>query len=176
MSSIGAYKTALFIEAILFIILGCIAIAGPQFFTVAFEFLVGALFIASGIVQCIRLIQNREGSSPWAPLLTALFNIALGALLLFFPIAGVFSLTYLLIAYFFVDGGSKIYYALELRSFPKWGWILFSGILSIVLGLLILTGLPGTAFWALGLLIGINMLFFGAALFGLALNLPKRIF
>lgn len=175
MSLLTAYKTGLFIEAIVFILLGCLAVAGPQFFTLAFELLIGALFIASGIVQCIRLIQNREGASFWTHLFVALFNILLGVLLLFFPLAGIFSLTYLLIAYFFVDGISKIYYAFELRNFPKWGWILISGILSLALGGIILTGLPGTAFWALGLLIGINMLFFGGALFCLAYKMPKRI-
>lgn len=175
MSLLSAYKTGLYIEAILFVILGCLAISGPQFFTLAFELLVGALFIASGIIQCIRLIQNRETTSFWTHLFVALFNIALGALLLFFPLAGIISLTYLLIAYFFVDGISKLYYAFELRNFPKWGWIFISGLLSLALGILILTGLPGTAFWTLGLLIGINMLFFGLALFCLAYNLPKRI-
>jgi uncharacterized membrane protein HdeD (DUF308 family) len=88
------------------------------------------------------------------------------------PVQGTLSLTAVLIAFLLVEGALTIMYALEHRSRPsgRWGWMLASGILDLLLGILLLAGLPGTALWALGLLIGINMLFGGWALVFMALH------
>ena len=87
-------------------------------------------------------------------------------LLLAWPLHGTLSLTAVLIAFLLLEGGVSIMYALEHRSglSGRWGWMLASGIVDVVLGLLLFAGLPGTALWALGLLIGINLLFGGWAL------------
>ena len=63
-------------------------------------------------------------------------------------------------------------YALEHRTglSGRWGWMLASGILDIVLGVLLILGLPGTALWAIGLLLGLNLLFGGWALILMALH------
>ena len=87
------------------------------------------------------------------------------------PASGVLSLTYLLIVFFLVEGIATIMYAVEHRSqYPgRWGWMLVSGIVDVILALIIVMGLPGTAAWAIGLLVGINMVFGGIALISLAL-------
>jgi uncharacterized membrane protein HdeD (DUF308 family) len=56
------------------------------------------------------------------------------------------------------------------RDSDSWGWMLFSGIIDIVLGAMLFAGLPGTALWALGLLIGINMVFGGWSLIAMSLS------
>lgn len=168
MTSQTSFKSLLYFEAILFIILGMIAIALPQFFTIGLELLIGSLLIAGGIIQFIRLFQAKDAPGFWGSFFGAIFSIILGALFLIYPIAGILSLTYLLILYFLIDGAAKLYFAYQLKSFQNWGWILFSGILSLALAALIFSGLPGTAIWTLGLLVGINMLFFGFSLIGLA--------
>lgn len=173
MHTLSNYRGFLYFEAVLFMLLGCAAIAIPQFFTIGLELLIGTLFLVGGIVQLIRLIQSADAPGFWSTLFGALFSFILGGMLLFYPILGVLSLTYLLIAYFWVDGATKVYYSMQLQSYQRWGWLLFSGLISFALGILIFTGLPGTALWAIGLLVGINMLFFGATLFGFTLNLPK---
>lgn len=167
------FKVVLFFEAILFILLGLIAIAAPQIFTFGVTLLIGAIFLAAGIVQIIHLFQINESQGFWATLMSAILNLAIGALMLFFPLAGIFSLTYLLIAYFLIDGILKIYYSFNLKAYQRWGWVLFSGLLSLGLAALIYTGLPGSAVWVVGLLVGINMLFFGGSVLGLAFSLPK---
>lgn len=167
------YRSLIYFEAVFFMLLGLAAIALPHVFTLGFELLIGSLFVVGGIVQLIRLFQSWDAPGFWGTLFSALLNLVIGCLLLFYPLVGVLSLTYLLIAYFLIDGITKIYYAFQLKRFEKWGWIVFSGILSLILAALILTGLPGTAVWALGLLIGINMFFFGFSLFGLGSSLPK---
>ena len=97
--------------------------------------------------------------------------ITLGVVLLFWPISGTISLTLVLIAFFIVEGIVSIMYAIEHRNqlTGQWGWMLLSGIIDLILAAIIFAGLPGTAVWALGLLVGINMLFGGAALIAMAL-------
>lgn len=171
MEQLSKYRGLIYFEALLFVLLGIAAIAIPQAFTIGIELLVGSLFVIGGIVQLIRLFQSWEAPGLWGTLLSALLNIVVGCLLLFYPLVGILSLTYLLIAYFLIDGFSKIYFSLQIKGYEKWGWILFSGIISLFLAAIIFSGLPGTAVWTLGLLVGINMLFFGFALFGLASSL-----
>lgn len=174
MEKISNYRGLIYFEAVFFMLLGIAAIAIPQIFTVGIELLVGSLFLVGGIVQFIRLFQSWDAPGFWGTLGNALLNLVLGGVLLFYPILGILSLTYLLIAYFLVDGLSKIYFSTQLKGYEKWGWIAFSGIISLLLAGLIFSGLPGTAVWTIGLLLGINMLFFGFGLFGLASAIPEK--
>jgi uncharacterized membrane protein HdeD (DUF308 family) len=82
-----------------------------------------------------------------------------------------FSLTAVLIAFLMLEGVVSIFYALEHRRglSVRWGWMLASGILDLVLGGILLAGLPGSAVWALGIIIGINMIFGGWSLIAMAL-------
>lgn len=174
MNGVASFKNLLYFEAVLFILLGIIGIVIPQFFTIGLELLVGCLLIGGGIIQLIRLFQDKDAPGFWGTFFGAIFSLILGALFLIYPVAGVLSLTYLLILYFLLDGFAKIYFSMQLKSFQNWGWILFSGLLSLALAVLIITGLPGSATWVLGLLVGINMLFFGFSLFGFASMIEQR--
>ena len=108
-------------------------------------------------------------------LVSAIIAIAAGVVLLLWPVNGTLSLTLVLIAFFIVEGGASIFYAVEHRDqlSGRWGWMLVSGIIDLILAAIILAGLPGTASWALGLLVGINMVFGGAALIAMALAARK---
>ena len=92
------------------------------------------------------------------------------------PISGAFSLTFLLIAFFIIEGVVSVMFALDHRRelAGAWGWMLASGIVDLVLATVILAGLPGTAAWAIGLLVGINLTFGGVALVAMALQ-ARRI-
>jgi uncharacterized membrane protein HdeD (DUF308 family) len=92
-------------------------------------------------------------------------------MLLIWPLTGVLTLTLLLIVFFVIEGVASIMFALEHQRelSGRWGWMLASGIVDLVLAVIILSGLPVTAAWALGLLVGINMLFGGWALIVMAL-------
>jgi len=87
-------------------------------------------------------------------------------------LSGVVTLTLVLIVFFTIEGVASIMFALEHKGelSGRWGWMLASGIIDLILAAIILAGLPGTAAWALGLLVGINMLFGGSALIGMALH------
>ena len=95
-----------------------------------------------------------------------------GGWLLARPVSGAVSLTILLVAFFIIEGVVTIMFALDHKRelSGRWGWMLVSGIVDFVLGAMILAGLPSTAIWAIGLLVGINMVFGGTALIAMALH------
>jgi uncharacterized membrane protein HdeD (DUF308 family) len=107
----------------------------------------------------------------WWSLISAIVAIAAGVVLLIWPVSGGISLTLVLIAFFVIEGIASIMYAIEHRNqlTSQWVWMLVSGIIDLILAGIIFAGLPGTALWALGLLVGINMVFGGAALIAMAL-------
>jgi uncharacterized membrane protein HdeD (DUF308 family) len=99
-------------------------------------------------------------------------GIVVGAVLLASPLTGAFSLTLVLVAFFLVEGAVSIMFALDHKRelSGQWGWMLVSGIIDLGLAIMIFAGLPSTAAWAVGLLVGINMIFGGSALIAMALH------
>ena len=91
-------------------------------------------------------------------------------------VGGAVSLTLVLIVFFLIEGIASIMYAMEHRQqlSGRWGWMLASGIADLILAAMIFAGLPGTGAWALGLLVGINMLFGDSALIAMALHARAR--
>jgi uncharacterized membrane protein HdeD (DUF308 family) len=159
-------------EGIALVILGVLAMLAPVLASVAIAAFFGWLLLVSGIVGLIATLRTRAAPGFAWSLLSAIVGIVAGALLLGWPVQGALSLTAVLIAFLLVEGGVTIFYALEHRSglSGRWGWMLASGIVDLVLGIALFAGLPGSALWALGLLIGINMLFGGFALIAMALH------
>ena len=158
-------------EGIILIILGIAAIALPPIATLAFTIIIGWVFLISGVVGLFTTFWARHVPGFWWSLISAIIGIAAGVVLLLWPITGTLSLTLVLIAFFFIEGIVSIMYAIEHRNqlTGRWGWMLVSGIIDLILAGIIFAGLPETAVWALGLLVGINMLFGGAALIAMAL-------
>lgn len=159
------------IEGIVLVILGLLAILVPQIASLAVTILLGWLFLVSGVLGLVASFWARGAPGFWWSLLSAVLTIVVGVLLLGWPVAGVLSLTYLLIAFFFIEGVASVMFAVEHRRelTNGWVWMLLSGIVTLALGVIILAGLPGTAAWALGLLVGIDMVFGGSALVAIAL-------
>jgi uncharacterized membrane protein HdeD (DUF308 family) len=159
------------VEGILLVILGLIAIVLPPLATLAFTIIIGWVFLVSGIMGLITTFWARGAPGFWWALVSAIIAIAAGIVLLLWPISGTLSLTLVLIAFFVVEGIASIMYAIDHRNqlSGRWGWMLVSGIIDLILAAIIFAGLPGTAAWALGLLVGINMVFGGVALIGIAL-------
>jgi uncharacterized membrane protein HdeD (DUF308 family) len=164
-------------EGILLLILGTLAILVPAIASLAATVFFGWLLLLSGIVGLITTIRARRAPGFWWSLLSAIVGVVAGALLIGWPLQGTLSLTSVLIAFLLVEGAASIFYALEHRAgLPsRWGWMLASGILDVALGVILFAGLPGTALWALGLLIGINMIFGGWALIMMVLSTPSEV-
>ncbi len=158
-------------EGVMLILLGAAAIILPVIATLAFTLVIGWLFLISGGVGLVTTFWMRNAPGFWWALLSAVIAIAAGVVLILWPISGTLSLTLVLIAFFAVEGIATLMYAFEHRAqlSGRWAWMLASGIVDLILAGIIFAGLPGTATWALGLLVGINMLFGGTAMIGMAL-------
>ncbi|KQZ02067.1 hypothetical protein ASD45_15295 [Pseudolabrys sp. Root1462] len=163
-------------EGIALLILGAIAILIPPLATLAVTILFGWLFLVSGVIGLVTTFWMRNAPGFWWALVSAALAILAGGWLLAQPIAGALSLTLILIAFFLIEGIASIFFALDHRRelSGQWGWMLASGIVDLVLSGMLLMGLPSTAVWALGLLVGINMLFGGIALIAMALHARKE--
>jgi uncharacterized membrane protein HdeD (DUF308 family) len=171
-SAIHKHWVLFLIEGIVLVILGAAAVLVPVIATITFTFLIGWLFLISGIVGLITTFWMRNAPGFWWSLLSAVVGIVAGILLLRWPITGAISLTLLLSAFFTVEGILSIMYAIEHRNqlTGRWGWMLVSGIIDLILAGIILVWLRNqdTAFVPLGLLVGINLLFGGASMIGIA--------
>jgi uncharacterized membrane protein HdeD (DUF308 family) len=166
LSAIRSHWVLFLIEGIALVIFGAIAVVLPGIAGLAVTILLGWLLLFSGILGLVTTIWMRQLPGFWWSLLSALLAIVTGIALLAWPIGGVQSLTLVLAAFFIIEGVASIMYALDHRRqlIGRWGWMLASGIIDL------LVGFPSTAEWAIGLLVGINMLMGGTALTAIALH------
>lgn len=164
---IREHRRFFWITGIVSIVFGTIAILLPHIATLAANLTIGAIFAGTGLIEAVSAFQARRGRRIASRLLMGLLGLVAGLLLLFFPFSGILALTLLMSAYFLVSGGFKIYFAFKLRPAQRWGWVLAGGIASLLLGLILVIGMPGIALWALGLILGIDLVLYGFALIGL---------
>jgi len=171
-NSLHAHWRFFLAEGIILSILGILAIVVPPIATIAVEVLIGWLILLSGIVGLISTFRMRSAPGFWWSLLSAVIGIAAGVVLLAWPLSGALSLTLILTVFLVLEGVVSILYALEHKRelSGRWGMMLFSGVVDLFLAGIIFAGLPGTAAWAIGLLVGINLVFGGSALIAMALH------
>jgi uncharacterized membrane protein HdeD (DUF308 family) len=170
LTSLRDHWVLFLVEGVVLVVLGLAAIMLPVIATLALAIFLGWLFLISGIVGLITTFMMRNAPGFWWSLLSAVLALGAGLILLASPVSGAVSLTLVLIVFFVIEGVASIMLALEHRTAGRWGWLMASGIVDLILAALILAGLPGTAAWALGLLVGTNMLFGGASMIGMALH------
>ena len=170
--SIREHWLLFIIEGIVLVVLGLLAVLLPPLATLGVTIFLGWLFLVSGIMGLIATFWARQAPGFWWSLLSAVLGIAVGLVLLASPVSGAVSLTLVLSVFFAVEGVASIMYALDHRQqlSGRWGFMLFSGVIDLILAAMILIGLPGTAAWAIGLLVGINMIFGGSALIAMGLH------
>jgi uncharacterized membrane protein HdeD (DUF308 family) len=170
-TAVRKHWKALLIEGVLLVILGLAAIIIPSVASIAVTVLLGGLFLIGGLVELALLIWTQRTPGFWWSLLSAVLAAGIGIIMLARPVQGTLTLTLVLSAYFAAEGVVTIMYALLHRREPatRWGWLIASGILDLVVGGLIIAALPGSALWAIGLLVGIDLVFGGFALIRMAL-------
>ena len=175
-AAVKAHWKAFLFEGILFAILGFAAMVVPPLASLAITIFLGWMFLISGIGGLILTFWAREMPGFWWSLISAALAVLAGMILLARPMQGVLTLTIVVGAYFLAEGVATIMYALEHRRelSGRWSWLLVAGILDILVSFIIIAGLPGSAEWALGLLVGINLVFGGATLIGMALAARKE--
>jgi uncharacterized membrane protein HdeD (DUF308 family) len=166
---------ALLIEGCLLIALGLAAILVPSLASLAVTIFLGWLFLVGGLVELALLFWARQTPGFWWSLVSALLAIGAGVVLIARPVQGTLTLTIVLGAYFAAEGVVTIMYALEHRRelSRHWGWVVVSGIVDLVVAACIVASLPESAAWAIGLLVGIDLVFGGSTLIAVALAARK---
>ncbi len=163
-------------EGIALSILGLAAIIVPLIAGVFATVLLGSLFLIAGIVGLIATLRARQAPGFGWSLLSALVAVIAGGVLLWNPLQGLVTLTYVLTAFFIVNGILIIILAIAHRRelSGKWEWMMVNGVIDLILAGIIIAALPGTLVWAFGLFVGIDMMFGGASLIAMALEACKE--
>ena len=174
-ASVREHWKAFLFEGILLAVLGLAAMILPPLASLAVTIFLGWMFLISGVAGLALTFWAREMPGFWWSLVSAALAIAVGIILLAQPVQGTLTLTIVVGVYFLAEGVATIMYALEHRRelSERWSWLLIAGIMDLLIAAVIITGLPGSAAWAVGLLVGINLLFGGATLIGMALAARK---
>jgi uncharacterized membrane protein HdeD (DUF308 family) len=170
-AAVRAHWKAFLVEGILLVVLGLAAMILPPLASLAVTIFLGWMFLISGVAGLALTFWARGLPGFWWSLLSAVLAIGAGIILLAQPVQGTLTLTIVVGVYFLAEGVATIMYALEHRRelSGRWSWLLIAGVVDIVIAGLIIAGLPGSALWAIGLLVGINLLFGGMSLIGMAL-------
>jgi uncharacterized membrane protein HdeD (DUF308 family) len=166
--TVKRYSFWYLIQGVLLVVAGVLALIYPFIASVAVVFLLAWILIISGVLQGIGLIGASNVPHYWLQLISAVLAILIGVILLRSPDSGLLIMTVLLIVYFMVEGIAKVIFALTIRPFPNWGWVLGSGLVGILLSLILWANMPLSSDWVLGLMLGVLLVCEGAAMTYLA--------
>lgn len=169
---IKASRPLLITFGILLIASGLLFVAFTGVATLTSVYLFGLLMIFAGILQAITSVSALTGGQRWLWLLFSLLYIFAGFFAFKAPLATASALTWLIAAFIIVGGLFRILSAFQLKAINGWGWVLFSGILLFITGLLIAIN-PTSPLWLLGLMLGLDLLFQGINLLILSLAIKK---
>lgn len=163
------------IEGIILIILGSAAIIVPPIASLAVAITLGWIFLVVGIVGLVTAIAGRTAPGFWWALLSSIITIVAGVALIGFPVIGAVSITFVLTAYLVIDGVLMVFFAIDHRRelSQRWIMLMINGILDLALAAIIILALPASALWALGIIIGIDLVFGGFSLVAMALAARK---
>jgi uncharacterized membrane protein HdeD (DUF308 family) len=155
--AISRARTWLIVAGVLALINGIVAVAVPLIASVAITIFVGWVLVVAGIVAGVHAITHRAALRG----LDAVLTLVAGLYLLIFPLSGTVSLTFILAVWLCASGVLSLIAAARRRDAPDMAITAFGGAISIILGVLIAVSLPSSAGWAIGLLVGINLMFWG---------------
>lgn len=151
----------LMISGVLAVIAGTIAIIVPAVATVTVAIFIGWMLLFGGIFLLVDAFAVRDAGRMILRILLALVAGAAGLALLLAPLRGTYTLTVLLVMWFAITGILRIAMAVAERGTPGAGWMGANGVITLLLAILIGAELPESSDWAIGLLVGIDFLFYG---------------
>lgn len=165
-------RLSMIIGAVL-LFMGLLAMGSPLIAGLSLAMIIGIMLIMAGIGQLIFAVKTDKG---FFSIIIGLLTILIGIYMVNNLDAALETLTIFLTFYLIVSGVSEIMMSLNIRPVKGWGWALFSGILSTLLGAMIWSQFPISGAWAIGLLIGIRLFFSGWTLlmFGLAARVLQQ--
>ena len=150
-----------YVPGVLMCVVGLAAIAFPILSSLAVEMTTAVAFLAFGLIGIVAFFQSGMRGEFAIELMAAILYLIMGVVLLTDPLAGVLSMTLFVSAAFIVAGVSRCIAAFRMKSADGWGWVLANGVVSLLLGVMLGAQFPFSGLWALGLLVGMNLLFSG---------------
>ncbi len=164
----GSYTTT---TGILLLVLGAAGIFLPGLVSLGTVFFIAGLLITGGIIWSVHTYKHNAGNvMDW---IKPALLLIIGSLILFYPQSGVAAVGLLLAVYLFLDAFGSFALAQLIHPLSGWGWMVFNGIVSLLLALLFLIGWPATSMWLVGLYISISLLFDGGALVAIGMAMRK---
>jgi len=154
----------------LVLVAGMLALLAPFLAGTFVTIMVGASMLVAGL---IRLAEAFQGGGFWSGLFGLVYTAA-GVMIVFDPVPGLLALTMLLVIYFLAVGISEIIAAFQVRPAPGWGFLLLSGVVSTMLALMIWNQWPLSGAWAVGVLVGIQLIFSGMSMITLGSAIKAR--
>jgi uncharacterized membrane protein HdeD (DUF308 family) len=150
------------ISGVLGLIGGIAAILVPAVASVAIAIFIGWMLVFAAVVMGMRAFALRADRSEFAVrLVETVLTLAAGLCILLFPLTGTLTLTFFLAAWFLASGAVLLYGAWRLRGHLGAGLLGLNGAVSLILGILIAVNLPSSAAWAIGLIVGVDLIFWG---------------
>jgi uncharacterized membrane protein HdeD (DUF308 family) len=160
---------ALMTIGVIAIALGCIAILVPAVASVGTAIFIGWILLVVGAFLVAAAFSAHSVGSLLLRMLWAVLTVIVGLWLIIEPHNGTLTLTFVLGIYFLFMGVTRITVAFIGRGQPNAGWVGLSGVCGLLIGILVLAKLPSSADWAIGLLVGIDLIFAGWTLTSVAL-------
>lgn len=148
---------------ILMVLFGFLIITIPLAGTITLEFLIGILLLIAGLAKIVLAFKSKNWKGFLVTLVLGIIYALVGFALLFYPLEGVITLTLVLGIFLLIDGLFRIILAFTVRQEHDSAWLIFGGVISILLGILILMSWPESSAWVLGLFFGISVLMGGVA-------------
>jgi uncharacterized membrane protein HdeD (DUF308 family) len=142
------------------VVLGVLALAVPHLVTLTSVMLFGWLVILGGVFEAIAAFSAPKWTGVTLHLLSGILGAVIGTLIITHPAIGAGALTLLLASFFLVGGLFRIGAAVTLR-FPAWGWAVFGGIVTALLGVFIWAEWPSSAIWVIGTFVAIDLILRG---------------
>jgi uncharacterized membrane protein HdeD (DUF308 family) len=166
-------RRRLMVAGILALVLGVVAIVVPAVASVATAIFIGWILLIASAYQLADALSVRHRGRMGLRIVLTLLSFAGGLYLLVAPLEGTITLTVVLVIWFIATGTARLTVGLAESGMPGAGMMALNGVISIVLGVLIGAELPSSADWAIGLLVGIDLLFAGVLLLALARQLGR---
>ncbi|MGD8559993.1 MAG: HdeD family acid-resistance protein [Gammaproteobacteria bacterium] len=151
----------LFAGGIISVVLGLLAIIFPMVASVTISIFLGWILVIAGVAQSAHAFRVNKWKGFLLTMLGGIVAIVIGALMLLYPAGGVAALTLFVAGFLLASGVIRSVAAFQIKPNDLWGWLLSSGILAIILGLLVIFQFPFSAAWFIGLLVGLDLLFAG---------------
>jgi uncharacterized membrane protein HdeD (DUF308 family) len=158
---------------VVYLVAGFIALGSVAMATVASVFVVGVMMIVAGVAEVISAFQIKSWGRFLLWVLLGLLYVVAGFVTFQNPLLAAVLLTLILGASLVASGIMRIILAFSMKRETPWIWVALSGVITLLLGVLILARWPVSSLYILGLFLGIDLIFAGASWIGIGLGLRR---